>query len=142
MLALSPNTVAWIILKARELDSKDTTFEAGDDGLDDALLTEFADDEEENGDSAPDPTAQELTSWIDDMNDTEQAELVALYWLGRGDADTDDFADLTQQAIESRVNKTSTYLLGAPMLPDYLEEGLEALGYDVSELETEAVGPA
>jgi len=143
MLALSPNTVAWIILKAREFASNDTPLEADDDTLDDALLTEFGDDEEEkeNGESGQDPAAHELTSWIDDMNDTEQAELVALYWLGRGDGDAEEFAELTQQARESRVNKTSTYLLGAPMLPDYLEEGLEAMGYDTSELETEAIGP-
>lgn len=140
MLALSPNTVAWIILKAREFDEKDATLESGDDEFDDAMLDEI--DDEENGDDAENTAAHELTSWIDDMNDTEQAELVALYWLGRGDAEPDDFADLTQQARESRVNKTSTYLLGSPMLPDYLEEGLEALGYEVSELETEAVGPA
>jgi hypothetical protein len=140
MLALSPNTVAWIILKAREFDSKDAPLERDDDEIDDALLGDISDDEEE-GEDAGDPLAHELTSWIDDMNDTEQAELVALYWLGRGDGDADDFTELTQQARESRVNKTSTYLLGAPMLPDYLEEGLEALGYDTSELETEAIGP-
>lgn len=139
MLALSPNTVAWIILKAREFDSKDAPLERDDDEMDDALLTDVGDDEDE-GEDPGDPLAHELTSWIDDMNDTEQAELVALYWLGRGDGDADDFAELTQQARESRVNKTSTYLLGAPMLPDYLEEGLEALGYDTSELETEAIG--
>jgi len=140
MLALSPNTVAWIILKSRELDLKDAPFEEGEDMLDDALLPAVEDDED--AEMSEDPLALELTSWIDDMNDAQQAELVALYWLGRGDGDPEDFADLTQQARESRVNKTSAYLLGAPMLPDYLEEGLEALGYDTSELESEAIGPA
>jgi len=140
MLALSPNTVAWIILKSRELDLKDAPFEEGEDMLDDALLPAVEDDED--AETSEDPLALELTSWIDDMNDAQQAELVALYWLGRGDGDPEDFADLTQQARESRVNKTSAYLLGAPMLPDYLEEGLEALGYDTSELESEAIGPA
>lgn len=139
MEALSPNTVAWIILKAREFDTKDAPLEDSDDSLDEPQFNEVDDDEEaeDSGDTA----AHELTSWIEDLNDTEQAELVALYWLGRGDADADEFAELTQQARESRVNKTSTYLLGAPMLPDHLEEGLEALGYDTSELETEAIGP-
>lgn len=140
MLALSPNTVAWIILKAREFDSKDAPLEAGDDGLDDALLNGVEDDED-GGEDADDPVAHELTNWIDDMNDAQQAELVALYWLGRGDGDPEEFEDLTNQARDSRVNKTSVYLLGAPLLADYLEEGLEAMGYDTSEIETEAMGP-
>ncbi len=137
MLALSPNTVAWIILKAREFDSQDSPFEQDDPAIeDDPMANLDSDDAEETSD----PAAHELTSWIDDMHDTEQAELVALYWLGRGDGDASDFKDLTEQARDSRVNKTSVYLLGAPMLPDYLEEGLESMGYDTSELEAEAIG--
>lgn len=138
MQALSPNTVAWIILKAREFDTHDSPFDEDEAAAEDDPIANLDSSElDESGE----PSTHELTSWIDDMHDTEQAELVALYWLGRGDGDASDFSELTEQARESRVNKTSVYLLGAPMLPDYLEEGLEAMGYDTSELETEAMGP-
>ncbi len=139
MNALSANTVAWIILKSREFDAKDSPFEESEGAIEEARFDDVDDDEE--AEEAGDTAAHELTSWIDDLNDAEQAELVALYWLGRGDADAEEFAELTQQARDSRVNKTSVYLLGAPMLADHLEEGLEAMGFDTSELETEAIGP-
>jgi len=81
-----------------------------------------------------DPTEDELISWIEDLTDTEQAELVALFWLGRGDGDASDFQELVEQARGARVGKTSKYLLGEPLLPDYLEEALEALDVDTSEV--------
>ena len=35
--------------------------------------------------------AVELASWIADLTESEQAELVALYWIGRGDGETRSF---------------------------------------------------
>jgi hypothetical protein len=129
MLSIPLDTLGWIIVKAREYDVKsDDTGDGDDDGDDASVLQDRADD----------PTEDELRSWIEDLTDTQQAELVALFWLGRGDAETDDFAELVQQARESRVGKTSKYLLGAPLLADYLEEGLEAIGMDVAEVESAA----
>jgi hypothetical protein len=129
MLSIPLDTLGWIIVKAREFDVKSDDTADGDEDADDASVLQ---------DRADDPTESELTSWIEDLTDTQQAELVALFWLGRGDTDTDDFAELVQQAREARVGKTSSYLLGAPLLADYLEEGLEAIGMDVSEVEAAA----
>ncbi|SEA77749.1 DUF3775 domain-containing protein [Rubrimonas cliftonensis] len=126
MLSVPLDTVAWIILKAREFDVKegdDSGGAASDDPM--AVLQDRADD----------PTATELTSWIDDLTDTQSAELVAIFWLGRGDGDAGDFPALVDQARAARSGSTSAYLLGQPLLGDYLEEGLEALGVDTTELE-------
>jgi hypothetical protein len=38
-------------------------------------------------------------------------------------------------ARSERVNKTENYLLGVPMLSDYLEEGLEKMGVSVEDAE-------
>ena len=70
------------------------------------------------------------------MNDDHQAELVALTWLGRGDFGPDDWAEAVKMARERRTHATSEYLIGTPLLGDYLEEGLAKLGFSVEDLET------
>jgi len=119
MLTIPLDTVGWIIVKAREYDGKAEDTSDGDAQEDPSSVLQ---------DRADDPTEAELASWINDLTDTEAAELVALMWLGRGDADAGDFAGLVDQARAARSGKTSKYLLGEPMLADYLAEGLEALG--------------
>lgn len=126
MLTIPLDTVGWIIVKAREFEVKeeDSADGQGDDSDPMSVLQDRDDD----------ATEDELISWIEDLTDTEQAELVALFWLGRGDGDAADFPELVEQARGARVGRTSKYLLGEPLLPDYLEEGLEALGADTSDL--------
>lgn len=129
MLDIPLETLAWIIVKAREIDGKDVdTSDSGDAGDED-------DDASVLEDRGDDPSEQELRSWISDLSDTEQAQLVALFWLGRGDGEADEFDDLVEQAREARTGPTDDYLLGAPLLADLLEEGLEKLGIPVAEVE-------
>ena len=128
MLTIPMSTLGWIIVKAREFDGKDTgTDDIGDDSDNPMGVLE---------DRADDPTEDELTSWISDLTDSQKSELVALFWLGRGDADASDFPDLIDQARGQQGDSTSRYLLGSPLLGDYLEEGLERLGIDTSEIES------
>ena len=128
MLTIPMSTLGWIIVKAREFDGKDTgTDDIGDDSDNPMGVLE---------DRADDPTEDELTSWISDLTDSQKSELVALFWLGRGDADASDFPDLIDQARGERGKSTARYLLGSPLLGDYLEEGLERLGIDTSEIES------
>lgn len=126
MLTIPISTVAWIIVKAREFDAKDLGSDPGDDDNPLGVLADRDDD----------PTVDELTSWIGDLTDTEKAELVALFWLGRDSGDAADLPDLIAEARRNQNKSTSKYLLGSPMLGDYLEEGLEILGYDTSEIES------
>ena len=128
MLTIPLSTIGWIILKAREFDVKDTDVDNTLDDSDNPLgVLE---------DRTDDPTEDELTSWISDLTDSQKYELVALFWLGRGDADASDFPDLVAQARGEQGKSTSRYLLGSPLLGDYLEEGLEKLGIDTSEVES------
>ena len=42
-------------------------------------------------------------------------------------------------ARAEQTNRTDDYLLGMPLLPDYLEEGLDRLGYSVEDAEDESL---
>ena len=115
--------VCWIIVKARELDVQEPAVdeESGsnpiDDGFRDVLQA-----------GAGDPTRQELESAIDDLNDDEQHELVALVWTGRGDFEPEQWTEAVAEARRRHTGATSRYLLGIPVLADYLGEGLAAFG--------------
>jgi hypothetical protein len=82
-----------------------------------------------------DPTFDELKDFIDSLNIDEQIDLVALTWLGRGDGTKNEWSDLVQQAKDSRSDHTAEYLLGIPLLGDYLEEALSQLGFFCDEEE-------
>ena len=75
-----------------------------------------------------DLTAEELRELIEDLNQDEAAELIALVWIGRGDYDASEWEDALTEARARGNDRTAAYLLGMPMLGDWLEEGLEAIG--------------
>jgi len=131
MLTIPLPTVGWIIMKAREFDVKDIDVDDRQDDSDNPMgVLE---------DRADDPTVAELTSWIGDLTDTQKAELVALFWLGRDDGAQADFPDLVNEARSMhRKGKgyTARYLLGSPLFGDFIEEGLEKMGVNTAELES------
>jgi hypothetical protein len=131
-LAISPEKVCFIIFKAREFDAKDAVTEddPGSNASDDkdiAVLEDHADD----------PVVEEITSLIDSLNEDEQVDLVTLAWLGREDNTVDDWPALREEAMRAHNKNTASYLLGMPMLGDFLEEGPSMLGYSCEEFEIE-----
>jgi hypothetical protein len=60
---------------------------------------------------------------------------VALTWLGRDDYVADDWPTVRAEASRAHNNRTASYLLGEPLLGDFLEEGLTILGYSCMEFE-------
>ena len=67
--------------------------------------------------------------FIQGLTEEEQIELVALTWVGRGDFGKQEWEEALEEAAADRHNdRTAQYLLGIPMLADYLEEGLDAFG--------------
>ena len=79
-------------------------------------------------DHKDDPVVKELTSVIHDMSVDEQVDLVTLVWLGRGDGSLADWDELRAEAARAHNKRTASYLLGIPLLPDYLEEALSQFG--------------
>ena len=119
MLEISPDKVCRIIIKAREFDVK-VAPEEPDPGSNPA-------DDQSRGvlqDYRSDPTCHELKSFIDDLNDDERCALVALMWVGRGTYGTEDWQEAVDEARRSTGRSTAGYLLGVPLLADFLEEGL------------------
>ena len=59
---------------------------------------------------------------------TRRMPSVALVWIGRGDYEADDWASAVAAAADQGEAPTWKYLLGIPLLPDYLEDALSAFG--------------
>jgi Protein of unknown function (DUF3775) len=79
----------------------------------------------------------ELRSLIADMSVDEQIDLVALAWLGRGDAGLEGWQELRSEAARAHNRRTAAYLLAMPLLPNYLQDGLAELGLSCEDFERE-----
>jgi hypothetical protein len=79
-------------------------------------------------DHADDPTFEELKSFLEGLNDEELEDLLALTWLGRGDGTIDEWDEILGEVQDVRERHTIDYLLGTPLLADYLEAGLAEFG--------------
>jgi hypothetical protein len=123
-LSISPEKVFFIVAKARRSDG-------GAAGLD--LASDAGDDMPEDHSERTDRS--ELAGFIRGLNEDEQIDLVALMWLGRGDGDLDNWRDLRAEAARAHNNRTASYLIGTPMLADYLEEALSQFGKSFEDFE-------
>lgn len=122
-LSISPEKVCFIIVKARDFDAKDVLTDPDDssNATDDAMLSVLEDHKD-------DPVVQEISAAIFGMSEDEQIDLVTLAWLGRGDGTLEDWDELRAEAARAHNKRTASYLLGMPLLPDHLEEGLAQFG--------------
>ena len=119
-----------IVLKAREFDLEEFA-----DEPDPGAESDAAENREEHLDEGDDPTEAELRELIDDLNDDEAIDLIALVWIGRGDFDVGELGEARELARERHQGSSSRYLMGIPTLAEYVAEGLAAAGYDVEGLE-------
>jgi hypothetical protein len=124
-LGIAAEKVRFIIIKARQFDAKegdsdpDEGSNASDDGMADVL-----EDKPEN-----DAVQQELTQFINKgLDEEERANLVALAWVGRETYGTDEWAEALDTARSEHGKRTAQYLLGLPLLGDYLADGLAEFG--------------
>ena len=127
MLDISSEIVCEIIERAREFHSKEQNVlpEDASNPTDDALQV--------LADSGDDLVFQEVKQAIDDLEEVQQANLVALMWIGRGDFSAEEWEDALEQARQSWTEHTAEYLLATPLVSDYLEDGLQSLGFSCAE---------
>jgi hypothetical protein len=120
---INPQKVCFIATMARELLSEDEGSEP--DGSNDS------DDGERSilTDAAYPAVHAEFVQYVADLDEDETAALVALLWIGRGDFEAREWEEAVAQARDRRETATATYLLGEPLLPDYLEDALAAFGH-------------
>ena len=122
-LTISPEKVGFLIEKAREFDVKegDSDPDSGSNGADDEMIDVL----EDNG---HDPVVREITGFINALTVDEKLDLVALMRLGRGDGSIEEWKDLRRDGVEESAGGTAEYLLGEPMLGDFLADGLDEFG--------------
>lgn len=122
-LIINNGYIEMLILKVR-------AFMAKEDGDDEASGSDGIDDDmREVLENLPgDLSREEISKEIEGLDDGQQAELVALMWLGRGDGEPDEWDSLIAQARERHETQTNSYLLGEPLVADYWAEGLDRLG--------------
>ena len=124
-LAISAEDVGFLIVKAREFDVKEANSDpdSGSNATDDNMIDVLED-------NSSDPVASEITGFINALSEEEQIDLVALMRLGRGDGTIEEWDDLRREAADERERNrhAARYLLGQPLLGDYLADGLAAFG--------------
>ena len=124
-IELNPDIVAGIIDMAREFNEQDdvtpledeTEPEIGDEAFSGAMVDRFGSD----------PYYQQLKATIEDLDPDQQITLVTLMWVGRGDYLPDEWDEAWEHAQESWNDHTADYLIGTPLLADYLSEALDQL---------------
>ncbi len=79
--------------------------------------------QEQQGDLSRD----EITQAIESMNDEQKDALVALFWIGRGDAEPAEWEETKALARQQHEGLVSRYLLGQPEVGEFLTEGLERM---------------
>lgn len=128
MQAISAEKVCFIIVKTREFDAKVAPMvdDPGGNPTDD-------DDRQVLADQPDDPVYEELTSFIDSLNEDETVELHALIMLGRGDVDLDGWDEAVQTAKDDLDENIAHRLLEIPLISDYLGYGLAAFDHRCSD---------
>ena len=130
-LAIGPDTVRNLAMKARAIGA--------------ALRDDYADGSEHEieidgearqahhhdglvEEETEDLRAEELRELLQDLNDDEASNLIALVWIGRGDYEPGEWQEAVAEARSRGRKRLDAYLMRLPMLAEWLEEGLEALG--------------
>ena len=129
MLRINLDTVLWIVRCTREFHAKeevvfpDDSME-GNDG--DWAMQVLAD-------HGSDMTLQELRIAVRAMEPAQQAELLALKWLGRGDYGPEEWELARREALENWCPEIMDRLIATPLISEYLLEGLDMLGIEHEE---------
>lgn len=122
-ITLNPEFLRSLILKLRALMAQegmvtpDTASNLADDDASTAVLQ----------DSPDNPVRAEIAAQIEDLEPDQQAELVALMWIGRGDMEPEEWPEALEQAAEEHAENVVDYLLSHPHVADHLDEGVDRL---------------
>jgi hypothetical protein len=130
VLTLSPEFLRDLILNLRALMAQEEAVspDSGSNPTDDEVPAMLQD--------TPDNmTRAEVEAEIEDLEPDQQAELIALMWIGRGDMEPEEWEQALELAAERHEGTTSSYLLAHPHVADHIDEGLDRLldGSDVVE---------
>jgi hypothetical protein len=124
-LSLSPGYLAMLIAKVRGEQAKEGEVDpaSGSNPVDDQMWDVLQD-------SRDDLTREEIIDEIAGLSEREQAELVALMWIGRGDAEPEEWEE-TVRLAQLKEEPTPRYMLRHPMVAEEWEEGAARLSIDL-----------
>jgi hypothetical protein len=128
-------TLAYIVLKAKAFDAlvaPDDTSDASDPA--DDRFVDALEDEADN------PAQQELRAAFVGLDVDAKTTLVALAWLGRGDFEPSEWREALSAARARSEGSAARYLMGMPLLGDYLAAGADALGINLTVEESAGLG--
>ena len=127
-LSISPDKVCFIVVNARDFDAKDVVTDPDDssNATDDAMLSVLEDHKD-------DPVVQEISAAIFGMTEDEQIDLAALAGSAAATARSRIGTSCARKPRALTTSAPPSYLLGMPLLPDYLEEGLSQFGMSCDE---------
>jgi len=122
-LSIPTNYLARLIVKVRGLQAREGEVDpdSGSNPIDDDAVDAL---QETPGDLS----REEVREEIQGLNDRQQAELVALMWIGREDAEPEEFEATVQLARDLKERPTPEYLLKHPLVAEHWSEGAERLG--------------
>lgn len=123
-LGIDPDKVCSLITRVRQ-------FQVKVDPVEPNPASNMADDgfREILEDYTNDAVVAEIRQFLAGLNEEEYRNLLALMWLGRGDYDKDEWEDALVEADNLKAERGPDYLIGTPLLSDYLEDALNELGY-------------
>ena len=142
-LRISPEKVCFVVMRARQIEAKEVGGGLGDgSNPSDQGIDDEAPDVDALDADLDDATEMELRDAIISLNEDEKLDLIALMRLGRDDAATlDDWDEIREEVAATQDTPAEDYLLGTPLLSEYLEEGLDKFGIRCTDVESAATWP-
>lgn len=127
-LNISTETICYIVTKAHEFHAKEgVTFpEKIKDSENEYDWAQILADHED------DLTFLEMKSVIYNLEPDQRIELLALFYMGRGDFSIEQWNTARNTAKNNMPTKLAEYLFSKPQLSDHLEEALNMLGFSCS----------
>lgn len=129
-LSIATDQLCYIIVKAREFETKEwPSFPESSSNPSDDMMVEVLESRRN------DPVFSELSEFINGLDEDQQIDLVALAWIGRGDFEIAEWAEVRAEAARAHNNRTAEYLLGMPLLSEFLEDALHDAGRSCEDVE-------
>ena len=125
-LSVSSDYLARLVVKTRGLQAREAEVDpdSGSNPTDDNMIDTLQD-------SFGDLSREEVQRELQGLDDRQQAELVALMWTGRGDAEPEEWNQTVELARQLKDGPTPRYLLRHPLVAEHWQEGAAKLGIEL-----------
>ncbi len=130
-LNIGLDRLSHIILLAREYDEglpHEEEEEEEENHVGEAIDEELVEEHEY------DLAYQEIKGALSNLNSDDLASLVAVVWIGRGTYDAEEYDEALAEAADLDTARMADYLIGTPLLAEYIEEGMTRLGVEFEEV--------